>query len=155
MSKSVKRVQQALGQLKLDASIQHMPASTRTAEDAATACNCSVDQIVKSMIFEGAETGKLRLLLVSGKHNVDLAKATEIFGEPLIRADPKRVRAETGFAIGGVSPLGHLSETDTWMDAALLDHDLIWAAAGAPNAVFSLTPHDLREATRSRIFRIG
>lgn len=155
MSKSVKRVQQALRDLKMDASIQHMPASTRTAEDAATACNCGVGQIVKSMIFEGAETGKLRLLLVSGKHNVDLTKAAEIFGEPLIRADPKRVRSETGFAIGGVSPLGHLSETDTWMDAALLDHDVIWAAAGAPNAVFSLTPQDLRDATHSRVFRIG
>lgn len=155
MSKSVKRVQKALEDLKLDAAIQHMPESTRTAEDAATACKCSVGQIVKSMIFEGAETGKLKLLLVSGKHTVDLAKAAEIFGEPLIRADPKRVRSETGFAIGGVAPLGHLSATDTWMDAALLDHDLIWAAAGAPNAVFSLPPRELKDATASRIFQIG
>ncbi|MDW3181397.1 YbaK/EbsC family protein [Roseobacter sp.] len=155
MSKSVNRVQKALEDLKLDAAIQHMPESTRTAEDAATACKCSVGQIVKSMIFEGAETGKLKLLLVSGKHTVDLAKAAEIFGESLIRADPKRVRSETGFAIGGVAPLGHLSATDTWMDAALLDHDLIWAAAGAPNAVFSLPPRELKDATASRIFQIG
>ncbi|WP_299779358.1 YbaK/EbsC family protein [uncultured Roseobacter sp.] len=155
MSKSVKRVQKALGALKLDTSIQHMPGSTRTAEDAATACNCSVEQIVKSMIFEGAETGKLRLLLVSGKHTVDLARAADIFGETLIRADPRRVRSETGFAIGGVSPVGHLSETDTWMDAALLEHDRIWAAAGAPNAVFSVAPQELKDATASKIFQIG
>ncbi|WP_299826421.1 YbaK/EbsC family protein [uncultured Roseobacter sp.] len=155
MSKSVKRVQKALGELKLDTSIRHMPDSTRTAEDAATACNCSVEQIVKSMIFEGAETGKLRLLLVSGKHTVDLARAADIFGESLIRADPRRVRSETGFAIGGVSPVGHLSETDTWMDAALLEHDRIWAAAGAPNAVFSVAPQELKDATASKIFQVG
>lgn len=104
MSKSVKRVKKAIGELGLTVSVQRMPETTRTAQDAAVACGCEVGQIVKSMIFEGVETGKLKLLLVSGQHDVDLTKAPELFGEPLTRADPKRVRSETGFAIGGVSP---------------------------------------------------
>ncbi|WP_341235508.1 YbaK/EbsC family protein [uncultured Sulfitobacter sp.] len=154
MSKSVSRVERAISDLKLDASVERMPESTRTADDAAAACGCSVGQIVKSMIFEGVETGNLKLLLVSGQHDVDLGKAPELFGEPLIRADPKRVRSETGFAIGGVSPIGHLSPTETWIDAALLDHGTVWAAAGAPNAVFSVSPTNLKQVTNAAIFKL-
>jgi len=155
MSKSVKRVEIAAQTIGLDVKIEKMPESTRTAMDAASACGCSVGQIVKSMIFEGSETGNLKLLLVSGDHNVDLTKAKELFGEPLVKADPKRVRAETGFAIGGVSPIGHLSEIETWMDAVLLDHGVVWAAAGTPNAVFCIAPHSLKKATQAELFQIG
>lgn len=153
MSKSVNRVEKAIADLNLNALVQRMPDSTRTAGDAATACGCSVGQIVKSMIFEGVETGNLKLLLVSGQHDVDLSKARELFGEPLKRADPKRVRSETGFAIGGVSPIGHLSPTETWIDAALLDHSTVWAAAGAPNAIFSVFPQALQKVTNATIFK--
>jgi prolyl-tRNA editing enzyme YbaK/EbsC (Cys-tRNA(Pro) deacylase) len=155
MSKSVKRVEKAIGELGLAVSVQRMPETTRTAEDAGVACGCEVGQIVKSMIFEGVETGKLKLLLVSGRHNVDLKKAPELFGEPLTRADPNRVRSETGFAIGGVSPIGHLSATETWMDETLLAHEVVWAAAGAPNAVFSVSPTDLKTATNATGFQVG
>ncbi|MEM5500897.1 YbaK/EbsC family protein [Ahrensia kielensis] len=155
MSKSVKRVEKAIHDLKLSASVQRMPETTRTAKDAAVACDCSVGQIVKSMIFEGVETGTLKLLLVSGQHNFDLDKAPEVFGEPLMRADPKRVRSETGFAIGGVSPIGHLSEIEAWMDDKLLDYEIVWAAAGAPNAVFSVAPADLSMATKAKTFRVA
>jgi len=155
MSKSVKRVEKAIGELGLAVSVQRMPETTRTAQDAAVACGCEVGQIVKSMIFEGVETGKLKLLLVSGQHDVDLTKAPELFGEPLTRADPKRVRSETGFAIGGVSPIGHLSATETWMDKALLAHEVVWAAAGAPNAVFSVSSTDLKTATNATGFQVG
>lgn len=154
MSKSVRRVEKAIRALELDASVQHMPDTTRTADDAATACGCTVGQIVKSMVFEGVETGRLKLLLVSGKHDVALEKAPELFGEPLMRADPKRIRSETGFAIGGVSPIGHLSQTETWIDAALLDHETVWAAAGAPSAVFSVSPQALKQVTNASIFKL-
>ncbi len=154
MSKSIKRVERAITDLHLETAVQRMPETTRTAQDAAIACNCTVAQIVKSMIFEGRETGALKLLLVSGKHDVDLAKAHSLFGEPLTRADPKRVRSETGFAIGGVAPIGHLSPTETWIDDSLLAHDIVWAAAGAPNAVFSITPEALKKATKANAFTI-
>ncbi|WP_299737341.1 YbaK/EbsC family protein [uncultured Roseobacter sp.] len=151
MSKSIRRVEEAARAASLQIEIERMPDSTRTASEAAEACACSVAQIVKSMVFEGASTGKLKLLLISGKHDVDLGKAKVLFGEELIRADPKRVRSETGFAIGGVSPLGHLSEIETWMDTELLAHDTVWAAAGAPNAVFSVAPEGLLTATAAKM----
>jgi len=154
MSKSVKRVERALQGLGLDVSVLRMPDTTRTAKDAAAACGCSVGQIVKSMIFEGEDTGTLKLLLVSGQHDVDLTSAVSVFGEPLIRADPKRIRSETGFAIGGVSPIGHVSEIDTWMDAALFEYEEIWAAAGAPNAVFNLSAQLLKDVTSAKLFQI-
>jgi prolyl-tRNA editing enzyme YbaK/EbsC (Cys-tRNA(Pro) deacylase) len=155
MGKSVKRVEAAAQAAGLDVTIVTMPDSTRTAADAAGACGCAIGQIVKSMIFEGDETGKLKLLLVSGDHDVDLTRARALFGETLKRADPKRVREETGFAIGGVSPIGHLSEIDVWMDASLLDHPVVWAAAGAPNAVFAIAPSHLLAASGAALFENG
>lgn len=153
MSKSITRVEEAARIADIDISISRMPESTRTAKDAAKACQCSVDQIVKSLVFEGKETGKLKLLLVSGKHEVDLSQAKTLFGERLTRADPKRVREETGFAIGGVSPIGHLSPIEIWMDSHLLQYPIVWAAAGAPNAVFEIDPQALVQATGARTFQ--
>mgnify|MGYP000642754242 CR=1 FL=1 len=150
MSKSVKRVEEAARASGLDVNVLRMPDSTRTAAEAAQACGCAVSQIVKSMIFTGVDSGNLKLLLVSGAHDVDLARVRDWIGEGLSRADPKRVRAETGFAIGGVSPIGHLAPIETWMDSSLLGHDLVWAAAGAPDAVFSVAPEALKAATGAR-----
>ncbi len=155
MSKSIKRVETAARAAGLEISVRRMPNTTRTAQDAAAACDCAVGQIVKSMIFEGSRTGQLKLVLVSGQHDLDLEAASAIFGEGLCRADPKRVRDETGFAIGGVAPIGHLSEIETWMDDRLLCYDSVWAAAGAPNAVFDVAPRDLMRATSAKPFRNG
>ena len=152
MSKSVRRVEAAIADLGLDAVVKRMPNSTRTAQEAADACGCSVGQIVKSMIFEGEASGELKLILVSGKHNVDLSKAAYLFGETLLRADAKRVRSDTGFAIGGVAPIGHLSPTETWFDESLLLYDKVWAAAGAPDAVFCIAPQRLLDATGAYVF---
>lgn len=146
MSKSVKRVQAAAEAAGLDVEVVRMPDSTRTAEEAAAACGCEVAQIVKSLIFKGVESSKLKLLLVSGSNQVDLAKAAALAGEPLERADPKEVREITGFAIGGVAPIGHLVPVDTWIDESLLSFETVWAAAGAPNAVFEVSPKALKGA---------
>lgn len=154
MSKSVRRVEEAAKSAGLEITVRWMPESTRTATEAAQACECAVAQIVKSMIFEGAETGTLKLLLISGQNTVDPQKMTGILGESLSRANPKRVRDETGFAIGGVAPIGHLSEIETWIDSSLLSHDRVWAAAGAPNAVFSISPQALKAATQARECRM-
>ena len=153
MSKSIKRVEQAATEASIDISITRMTETARTAIDAARACNCKVDQIVKSLVFEGVETGQLKLLLVSGKNTVDMAKAALAVGEGLRRADPTRVRSETGFAIGGVAPIGHLSPIETWMDGDLKHFSVVWAAAGAPNAVFSITPEELEKATGAVMFQ--
>ncbi len=152
MSKSVKRVEETARELGLDIAVLRMPETTATAEDAAKACGCDVAQIVKSLIFEGADSGALKLLLVSGANRVDLEKAAGQVGEPLARADAKRVRERTGFAIGGVAPLGHLTPVETFIDAGLLRHAKVWAAAGAPNAVFEIDPQRLVALTGAKEF---
>ena len=146
MSRSINRVKTAAETAGLAIKILHMPNSTRTATEAAAACGCDVAQIVKSLIFKGRKTGALKLLLVSGANQVDLEKAAGLIGEQLERAEPKEVRDITGFAIGGVSPLGHLTPIDTWMDATLLGFETVWAAAGAPNAVFEVASAALSNA---------
>lgn len=147
------RVARAAEALGLAIEVRRMPASTRTAEDAAAACGCDVAQIVKSLVFEAE--GGLRLLLVSGANRVDLDRVARVTGEGLARADPKRVRAETGFAIGGVPPIGHASPLPVVMDATLMDFALVWAAAGAPDAVFPVAPQALRAATGARVIDVG
>ncbi|WP_339852326.1 YbaK/EbsC family protein [uncultured Nisaea sp.] len=151
MSKSVNRVKAAAEAAGLTVEILRMPDSTRTAAEAAAACGCDVAQIVKSLIFKGGESGALKLLLVSGANQVDLEKAAALVGEPLERADPKEVREITGFAIGGVSPLGHMSPVETWMDETLLGFGTVWAAAGAPNAVFEASPDALKKAAGAAV----
>lgn len=147
MSKSVKRVEKALVDAGLTTQIKRMPESTRTAEEAAEACDCAVGQIVKSLVFIGKDSGVINLLLVSGDHQVDITAVKATIGEELGRADARAVRDVTGFAIGGVSPIGHLTPLATYMDAHLLDFDVVWAAAGAPNAVFNIDPNVLLDIT--------
>lgn len=147
MSKSVRRVERAAAELGLDIAIQRMGASTRTAEEAASACGCAVGQIVKSLIFRGRSSGALVLLLVSGANRVDADLAAGAAGEPLARADAAEVRARTGFAIGGVAPIGHLEAPRILLDRDLMDWPRLWAAGGAPDAVFEITPADLARAT--------
>ncbi|EJM97837.1 YbaK/EbsC family protein [Phyllobacterium sp. YR531] len=151
MSKSVERVRQAAMTAGLDIEIRQMADSTHTAEDAAIQCGVTVEQIVKSLVFQGAESGKLYLFLVSGPRKLDLAKAAGLVSEPLHRADPKHVRKETGFAIGGVSPLGHLIDIRTYADASLMRFDVVWAAAGGTNFVFPCEPNVLAAAAKAQI----
>jgi len=150
MSKSVKRVERTAADLGLEISVKRMGESTRTAKDAARACGCDVAQIVKSLIFKGETSCDLILLLVSGAHQVNLATASGIIGEPLARADANEVRSRTGFAIGGVSPIGHLEKPQVWIDEHLLSFGAVWAAAGAPDAVFEITPEALVQVTGAR-----
>jgi prolyl-tRNA editing enzyme YbaK/EbsC (Cys-tRNA(Pro) deacylase) len=147
MGKSTRRVAQAAEQAGLAITIRIMPDSTRTAQDAAAACGCAVGQIAKSLIFQRQDTQGLVLLLIAGDRQADLEQAALRVGAPLIKADAKDVRARTGFAIGGVAPLGHLATVETFIDPALLDHQTVWAAAGAPNAIFSVCPKRLQQAT--------
>ncbi|MEL6983140.1 MAG: YbaK/EbsC family protein [Actinomycetota bacterium] len=118
----------------------------RTAEDAAAAVGCRVDQIVKSMIFAAGD--ELVLALTSGSNQVDGATLAELAGvERCGRADPEAVRSATGYAIGGVPPFGHATSLRTWVDPHLLDFDEVWAAAGTPRHVFPIAPTTLVELT--------
>jgi prolyl-tRNA editing enzyme YbaK/EbsC (Cys-tRNA(Pro) deacylase) len=114
-----------------------------------------VAQIVKSLIFEKAESGAPVLILVSGKNRVDEKAMKATIGEALKRIDADRVRALTGFAIGGVAPLGSLTPLDTFMDADLMAFATVWAAAGAPHAVFEVEPQALAAATGAKIVAVG
>ena len=151
---SARRVAAAAAALGLAPVIIEMPASTRTAEEAAAACRCGVGQIVKSLVFRGAGTGRSYLLLVSGVNRVDEKRAAETLGEPLKRPDADHVRAVTGYAIGGIPPFGHDTPLPTFMDRDLLSHAEIWAAAGTPRCVMKLDPQTLRDATGAQVISV-
>ncbi|WP_321448755.1 YbaK/EbsC family protein [uncultured Cohaesibacter sp.] len=144
------RVQEAIDALGLESEVVTMPDTTRTAEDAAAACGCAVDQIVKSLIFERHDNQHLVLLLIAGSNRADMDLAAKVIGSTLDRADPKKVRSETGFAIGGVAPVGHLCPMEVYIDPHLLTFETVWAAAGAPNAVFKVEPQALMKATDAK-----
>jgi prolyl-tRNA editing enzyme YbaK/EbsC (Cys-tRNA(Pro) deacylase) len=143
---SMARVARAAKDAGLEIRILKMAQSTRTAEEAAEAAGCDVSQIVKSLVFENTSTKKLELMLVSGSHNADMDYISERYGLSFARCDVRRVREETGFAIGGVAPIGHLSPIRIYMDRTLLDHERVWAAAGRPDSVFSVDPKALASA---------
>ena len=147
MSKSLKRVQTALKDAGLSVEIRETDDSARTAEGAAAAVGVAVDQIAKSIIFRGEASGHVVLFLTAGGNRVDPAKATAVAGQTLGKADADLIRAETGFAIGGVAPLGHLSRIEAYLDPRLLEFDTVWAAAGTPRHVFAIAPGDLLRVT--------
>jgi prolyl-tRNA editing enzyme YbaK/EbsC (Cys-tRNA(Pro) deacylase) len=152
---AAQRVQDALTAKGLDSSVRHMPQATRSAAEAAAACGCSLGQIVKSLLFRGATSGKPYLLLVSGANRVNEGGVAAVIGEALRRPDAADVREVTGFSIGGIPPLGHRTPLITLMDAALLEYDLVWAAAGTPDAVFPVAPDRLAAAAEARIIALA
>lgn len=151
MSKSLARVIQALRAAGIDCQPVEMPNETRTAQQAADAAGCALDQIVKSILFAGESSGRLYLFLTAGGNQVDPSKASALAGEPLGRADAAQVRAVTGFAIGGVSPVGHLSPSPEFFDPRLLAFPVIWGAAGTPRHIFPIAPADLLRITGARL----
>jgi prolyl-tRNA editing enzyme YbaK/EbsC (Cys-tRNA(Pro) deacylase) len=143
MSKSVARVEAALAAAGLAAEVREMPSETRTAQEAADAVGVTLDQIAKSIVFRAEASGAAVLFVTAGGNRVDGAKASALAGEALGKADAGLVRAQTGFVIGGVSPVGHLNPIRAWFDPRLLEFDLVWAAAGTPRHVFPIAPPDL------------
>ena len=154
LSTSAHKVQVALEARGVASEVVELPASTRSAREAAQAIGCGVEQIVKSLVFRGGSTGKPVLVLASGTNRVNEARLAELLGEPAERADPDFVRQHTGFAIGGVPPLGHAEPLLTLIDEDLLGYEALWAAAGTPHAVFRLTPAELQTVTCGQVVRI-
>lgn len=151
---SMARVARAAKDAGLEIRILKMAQSTRTAQEAADAAGCDVSQIVKSLVFENTGTKKLELMLVSGAHNADMDYIATHYGLSFARCEVRRVRDVTGFAIGGVAPIGHLNPIRIYMDRTLLDHDLVWAAAGRPDSVFSVDPKALASAIGAELIDV-
>lgn len=155
LSKSALRVREALATAGIPARIVELPASTRTAVDAAAAVGCTVGQIAKSLVFRRTDTDEPVLVIASGTNRVDERLVTARLGSNIGKADADFVRHATGFAIGGVPPLGHVSRIRTLIDEDLLKFDIIWAAAGTPNAVFSTDPGLLVAGIRGEVMAVG
>jgi prolyl-tRNA editing enzyme YbaK/EbsC (Cys-tRNA(Pro) deacylase) len=149
MSASVDRVRAALAAAGLDAPLRTFPEGTRTAQDAAAAIGVEVGQIVKSLVFVAG--GDPVLVLASGANRVDERRVGERLGRTIERAPAEVVRQATGYAIGGVPPLGHATALPTLIDEDLLRFDVVWAAAGTPRDVFAIAPADLARATGGEV----
>lgn len=157
LSEAAQRVQDALVALDAEAfanRVLELHEPVKTAQAAADAVGCTVGQIVKSLVFRtgsDAASGRALLVLASGANRVDTGKLAALVGEDVVMGDPKFVRATTGFAIGGIPPLGHATALEVVIDAHLLAHATLWAAAGHPNSLFPLTPDELRRMTDGRV----
>jgi len=151
---SVERVRAALLQRGItEPTIREFAESTATAADAAAAIGTHVERIVKSLVFmAGAQP---ILVLVSGTHRVDLHKVAALVGQPITRASAEQVRQHTGYAVGGVPPVGHAQPLATYVDRDLLEHVEVWAAAGTPNSVFAITPRELVRITGGHVHDVA
>lgn len=154
LSKSAQNVQDVLAKKGLKFKVVELPSSTRTANEAATSIGCEVAQIVKSLVFCTQQTKKAVLVLASGINRVNENAVAEQVGEKIVKADADFARAATGFAIGGVPPVGHIQIIDTYIDDDLLKFKELWAAAGTPNAVFNLHSADIVSLTNGKVISI-
>lgn len=154
LSPTAQKVQDILTSRGFNCSVIEFTESTRTAQEAADRAGCTLGQITKSLIFKGKTSHKPILVLTSGSNRVDEKRVSEYAGEAIGRADADFVRAVTGFAIGGVPPLGHAQKMETYLDEDLLQYKTVWAAAGTPNAIFELAPDDLQKMTGGRVVRV-
>ena len=146
MHASVSRVIDAARHAGLEISVESFPEGTRTAVEAAAAIVCEVDQIVKSLVFVAGEAPVIAL--VSGADRVDVDKLGDLVGADAVRrAAGDEARDATGFTIGGIPPFGHARPLTVLVDRGLMGHEVLWAAAGRPDAVFSIRPDDLVRAS--------
>ena len=154
LNSSAQQVQDTLTKLGLKLQVIELPASTRSAAEAADAIGCTVGQIAKSLIFKTHVNERPILVIASGENRVDTKRISDLLGDEIGKADAGFVRQRTGFAIGGVPPVGHREAIVTFIDEDLLDFDEIWAAAGTPHAVFRLTGNDLVQVTKGQVIRV-
>jgi prolyl-tRNA editing enzyme YbaK/EbsC (Cys-tRNA(Pro) deacylase) len=154
LSKNAEKIQAALAAFGLDQEVVEFPESTRTAQEAADAIGCSVEQIVKSLVFQRIPSRQPLMIAASGGNRVNEKRIKELLGEKIVRADAEFVKEVTGYPIGGVPPLAHTQPIETFIDEDLLKYEEIWAAAGTPNAVFRLSPQELALITRGKVEKI-
>jgi Cys-tRNA(Pro) deacylase len=148
---SALKVQAALGP---SFQVLEFEVGTRTSQEAAAAIGCTVAEIAKSLIFKSAQ-GRVVLVIASGVNRVDEKKVRALLGDKIERADAEFVRDKTGYAIGGVPPVGHATPPIVLIDEDLQRFPVVWAAAGTPNAVFKVTPADLIRLTQGQVADIA
>lgn len=136
-----------LAESGIGVAVKRFPEGTRTAVDAAKAVGCEVEQIVKSLVFVAG--GRPVVALVSGGNRLDETRLAAVAGEPVAKADAQTARAATGYAIGGVPPFGYATDVPIFMDRDLMDHGVVWAAAGRPDSVFEISPARLRDLSEA------
>jgi prolyl-tRNA editing enzyme YbaK/EbsC (Cys-tRNA(Pro) deacylase) len=154
LSPSAQKIQDLLHSLGYRYTVIEHAESTRTAQEAADRAGCELGQIVKSLIFKGKESNKPILVLTSGANRVDEKRISAYAGESIGKADAEFARAVTGFAIGGVPPIGHVETIETYLDEDFLQYEKVWAAAGTPNAIFELKTSDLQKMTGGETVRV-
>jgi prolyl-tRNA editing enzyme YbaK/EbsC (Cys-tRNA(Pro) deacylase) len=154
LSSSAQKVQQALNAIGMQLEVVELPDSTRTSVEAAQAIGCQVGQIAKSIIFQVLTSHCPIMVIASGPNRVNEKVIETLIGEAIGKADADFVRQRTGFVIGGVPPVGHTEQIDTFIDMDLMQYPEIWAAAGTPHAVFRLTPADLLRMTCGRLVSV-
>lgn len=147
-SPSVERVRRALAAAGLEREIVELPGAAHTAKAAAQFLGCELGQIANSLVFRGAASDAAILVMSSGARRVDTARLAALVGEPIERADADFVRAATGFAIGGVAPVGHAKPLRKFIETSLAAYAQVWAAAGHPNTIFRLTYAELVAITQ-------
>lgn len=149
------RVQRLLAERGLATEVIEFAETTRSSVEAAAQIGCEVAQIAKSLVFRAKASNRPVLVIASGANRVDEKAVEALLGEKIGRADADFVRDRTGFAIGGVPPIGHATPPATFIDEDLLRLPTIWAAAGTPFAVFRLTPADLVQITGGQVAKIA
>jgi len=154
LGKSASKIQKELNKYGLELNVVTMQGSTRTCVEAANTIGCEVGQIVKSIIFRGKTTGIPILIIASGNNRINEKKMREYLGEPVSRPDANFVQETTGFAIGGIPPIGHLNKLKCLIDADLFEYNELWAAAGTPFDVFKITPDQLASITQGQIINV-
>jgi prolyl-tRNA editing enzyme YbaK/EbsC (Cys-tRNA(Pro) deacylase) len=155
LSPTAQKVQDALNAISAGMwEVVELPDSTRTSAEAAAAIGCTIAQIAKSLVFKGKRSGSPVLVIASGPNRVNTSTIAGLIGEPVEKPDADYVREATGFAIGGVPPVGHRQPLATFIDQDLAQYADIWAAAGTPRAVFKLTPDDLLRITGGRVIAV-
>jgi prolyl-tRNA editing enzyme YbaK/EbsC (Cys-tRNA(Pro) deacylase) len=154
LSNTAQKVQNALNEHGLELNVVELSSSARTFDEAATAIGCEVSQIAKSLVFKGKKSQNPILIIASGTNRVNGKKVKAIIGEKIEKPDENFVLDETGFVVGGIPPVGHKKELLTLIDEDLMQFKKIWAAAGTPHAVFSLTPMELLEITSGEIINL-
>lgn len=147
----VLRVRKALEAQGYELEVVELERTARSAAEAADALGVRVEQIVKSLVFRGTQTGRPVLVLAGGANRVDERRISDLFSEPVGMADAAYVREKTGFSIGGVPPVGHAERPTTFVDEDLLREEEVWAAAGHTHAVFGLEPAELVRITGGRV----
>jgi prolyl-tRNA editing enzyme YbaK/EbsC (Cys-tRNA(Pro) deacylase) len=155
LSEAAQRVQDALRAGGFANTVLELEMPVKTAAAAAEAVGCTAAQIVKSLVFQCASSGVPVLVVASGANRVSEAKLEALLGEPVRMGPPRFVREVTGYAIGGIPPIGHATKLDTIVDAHLMSLDSLWAAAGHPNSLFELTADELVRMTGGRVAEVA